>query len=424
MKAPFFSRLTASILLCASFLLADAGVAAAQNPFLKEQAPRVIKEIQITGNTTTKEYVLRRELGFQEGDVYDDDALNDAWYRLEQLNFIAYVDIQVERSAPGEVILKIQIEEDNRFDWRPYLRWERRFDWLYGLSGQMINFRGRAETLWARAYAGHKQHLSLGWQNPWILGRTHLGVGVSGYYERYRFVYLPFRLEDAGGSLDLWHDLTKNLQVTGNYTYRGLTISESGSSLADQSISDPYLKAGLDYDSRDLRYYPSHGVHASALATLGAVGAGDLSSYSYFDLSLAGYQALPYLGILASRVSYRGTGDSLPVYERSYLGGPDTIRGVDFSSVRGDENFLATIELRRPVFLVPLREGRAVGLGFHAFVDWGTAWEAAQSISDAKMRHSGGIGLHLNLNTYNLRFEWAFSDHDGNSFIFADRFTF
>jgi outer membrane protein assembly factor BamA len=249
-------------------------------------------------------------------------------------------------------------------------------------------------------------------------------VGVSGYYERYRFVYLPFRFEDAGGSLDLWRDLTRNLKVLGNYTYRGITISDSGSAADDQSATDPYLTTGLDYDSRDLRYYPSHGVHATALATFGALGSDKLSSYSYFDLSLAGYQAVPYLGILASRVSYRGTSDSLPVYERSYLGGPGNIRGVDFSSVRGDENFLATIELRRPIFLVPLREGRAVGLGFHAFIDWGTAWEAAQSLSDANMRHSGGVGLHLNLNTYNLRFEWAFSDHDGNSFIFADRFTF
>ncbi len=159
------------------------------------------------------------------------------------------------------------------------------------------------------------------------------------------------------------------------------------------------------------------------LTTVGGLS-GEVSSYSYVDLLLAGYQAVPYLGVLASRVSYRGTDDSLPVYERSYLGGPEDIRGVEFSSVRGDENFLATIEIRHPVFLVPLRDGRAVGLGFHAFVDWGTAWEAAQSIKDADMRHSGGIGLHINLNTYNLRFEWAFSDHDGNSFIFADQFTF
>ena len=181
---------------------------------------------------------------------------------------------------------------------------------------------------------------------------------------------------------------------------------------------------GLEYDSRDLRYYPSHGIDAKATVTFGGVGSNDLDSYLYYDLHLAGFQKLPVVGILASRVSYRGADSPLPVYERSYLGGPHDIRGVDFSSVRGDENFLATIELRHPIVMIPLREGRAVGVGVHGFVDWGTAWEQAQSIGDVDMRSSGGVGLHINLNTYNLRFEWVFSDHDGNSFIFADEFTF
>ncbi len=425
---PVSSSLTALCLLAAAgpWLVASVGPARAENPFLKKQGPRVIREIRFQGNHLTKEYVLRRELGFTEGDVYDDDALNDAWFRLEQLDFVAYVDIQVQRPEPGQVVLVIQVEEDHRFDGRPTLRWNRRFDWMYGLRGTMINFRGRAETLWAKAHWGHQQHYSLGWQNPWILGKAHLGVGLSGYYERYRFVYHPFRFEDIGGSFALWRELVPKLRARASYTWRSTKISDSGRPTVypEGSTDDPYVKVGLEYDSRDLRYYPSHGIDARASATFGAAGGNDLDAYSFYDLFLSAFQEVPVLGVLAGRISYRGASDPLPVYERSYLGGPADIRGVEFSSVRGDENFLATLELRHPILMVPLRDGRAVGVGVHGFIDWGTAWEQAQSLGDAKMRHSGGVGLHVNLNTYNLRFEWAFSDHDGNSFVFADEFTF
>ena len=268
----------------------------AGNPFLQQKGPRIIQEIRFQGNHITKDYVLRRELGFQEGDAYDDDALNDAWFRLEQLEFVAYVDIQVQRPEPGKVTLVIQVEEDHRLSGRPTLRWTRRFDWMYGLSGKMINFRGRAETLWAKAHWGHQQHYSLGWQNPWILGRAHLGVGLSGYYERYRFVYLPFRFEDAGGTLDLWRDLIPRLRVLGSYTYRSTKISDSGQpGLYPNAITDdPYIVTGLEYDSRDLRYYPSHGIDAKATVTFGGVGSNDLDSYLYYDLHLAGFQKLPF----------------------------------------------------------------------------------------------------------------------------------
>lgn len=422
---------TQSKILCAlAWLLAAAihapMVAQAQNPFLKQQSERVITEIRVEGNQHTKDYVLLRELGFGVGDVYDDDALNDAWFRLEQLEFIAYVDISMERPADGEIALLIQVEEDKRYRWDPIVHYTRRFDWYYGASGRMTNFRGRAEELWAEAWFGHITHTALGWSNPWILGKAKLGVGVSGYYEDYNFVYEPFDFQDIGGRFELWREFLTHMKVKADYTYRSTVIYNSAISTvypAPGTTIDPYVGLELAWDSRNLRYYPSKGIHAKAIGTLGSVG-GDLDSYAFYDLFLAGYQSVPKLGILAGRVSYRGTTDPLPVYERSYLGGPSTVRGVEFSSLRGDRNFLATIELRRPIFLVPLREGRAVGLGVHGFFDWGQAWNHDVSTSDIKLRYAGGVGLHINLNTYNLRFEWAWSDHDGNSFVFADSFNF
>jgi hemolysin activation/secretion protein len=81
------------------------------------------------------------------------------------------------------------------------------------------------------------------------------------------------------------------------------------------------------------------------------------------------------------------------------------------------------VEIRRPLFVVPLRAGRSIGLGLHAFSDWGAAWEYDASMSDQRFDNSVGLGAHFNFNTYNYRFEWA--HHDGeNFFVFEDHFTF
>jgi outer membrane protein assembly factor BamA len=281
-------------------------------------------------------------------------------------------------------------------------------------------------VLWAEAWWGHRHHYAAGWYNPWILGEAKLGVGLDGYFENYSFVYLPFDFQDAGARVHLWREALERVRLDLAYTYRSTVIYNSASSElrpVPGTTVDPHLEIGVEWDSRNLRYYPSRGVHAKAGGNFGGLG-GDLNSYAYYDLHLAGFISIPRLGILAGRVSHRGTSDPLPVYERSYLGGPETVRGVEFSSLRGDRNLLATIELRRPIFLVPLRDGRAVGLGLHGFVDWGQAWEHDFETSKIQLRHAGGVGIHLNLNTYNLRFEWAWSDHDGNSFVFADQFNF
>lgn len=418
-------------LLCAllEILLLVAGpaiAARAQNPFLQKQSERVITEIRIEGNEHTKDYVLQRELGFDVGDVYDDDALNDAWYRLEQLEFIAYVDITMERPADGEIEIHIHVEEDKRFLWDPILRYTRRFDWAYGGRARMINFRGRSETVWAEAWWGHRHHYALGWQNPWSFGKAELGLGAMGYFEDYNFVFLPFDFQDAGGRFEMHRNFLEKLRVSADYTYRSVVVYNAAvpTILPEPgTTTDPYIGVGLEWDSRNLRYYPSRGIHAIARGVFGSVG-GDLDSYTYYDLHLAGFTSVPKVGILAGRVTHRGTSDALPVYERSYLGGPEDVRGIEFSSLRGDRHFIATVELRRPIFLVPLREGRAVGLGVHGFGDWGQAWDHDFDTSKVRMRYSGGVGVHLNLNTYNLRFEWAWTDHDGNAFQFADSFNF
>jgi outer membrane protein assembly factor BamA len=426
-------------LLLAGAVLAPAG-ARAQNPFLENQGKRTIQSIEFTGYERTKLYVLERELGFTVGDEFDPVELNDAWARLEQLPFIAYVEVETNRPRPGEVELVFKVEEEGIFRWMIGLDYSKRVDprWYGDLSLSLVNAFGRADVLDLQLNAWGLSQARLRWSNPWILGPARLGVYVDVGAFAHDWVYSPAPDARATeyafeGGLQREFEPGFHASVAGRWRHNALTdvpdplpapgfgpgTPVNGS---DVEVDEGSVLASVGFDNRDSRYYPGRGVDASADFVYGSPS-GDFEAWQTLDLSFAAFVPVPILTTIGGFVTHRTASTSLPWYERTYFGGPDDLRGIAFASERGDERLRASVEIRRPLFVVPLRGGRSVGLGLHAFTDVGAAWEYDESISDQQFGNSWGLGAHFNFNTYNYRFEWAV--HEGeNFFVFEDHFTF
>ena len=396
---------------------------AAQNPFLTRNSDRRIGEISFFGNTVTKEYILRREFGIRSGDSYSPVAISDGWARLEALEFIAYVDIQEKRNDDQVVDLVLTIAEDDRFAWSPTLRYERSYDGVYGgLNLQMLNLRGRAEALELAGRVGALHGGWLRWENPGILGPAAIALFAETTWHRHDFSYEDFRLRNAFGRLGIGRDLGRWARASLSYTLREVAIDEVGSGFSEGTARDDAVEISLEHDSRDIRYYPTKGVHAEASARFSSIA--QERPYQLYRLHASAFANVPIVDILCGRISYRFGGQALPIYERGQLGGPGDQRALDFGALDGDATILGTLEVRRPLFLLPLREGRAVGLGLHAFHDWGKAFEHGAGFDSAPVWRGFGAGLHVNLNTLNLRFEWAQDESGENRFVFEDSFTF
>ena len=184
-------RILLPLLLLTSILSPTA--ARGQNPFLENQGRRTIQSIRFVGQERTKLYVLERELGFSVGDEYDAAAVNDAWARLEELPFVAYIEIETERPRPGQAELTITVVEEGIFRWQIGLDYSRRLDskWYGDLRLGTVNALGRADELELRLNAWALRQARLRWTNPWILGAARLGgyadVGVFSH----AWVYTP-----------------------------------------------------------------------------------------------------------------------------------------------------------------------------------------------------------------------------------------
>ena len=81
--------------------------------FSIDEGPRVyIERIVITGNTRTRDYVIRREFELGEGDAYNKVLIDKAERRLNGLGFFKKVKITNQAgSAPDRVIILVSVED-------------------------------------------------------------------------------------------------------------------------------------------------------------------------------------------------------------------------------------------------------------------------------------------------------------------------
>jgi outer membrane protein insertion porin family len=81
--------------------------------FVLQRGPRVfVERIDIEGNTTTLDRVIRRQFQTAEGDPFNPRAVRQAAERIRALRFFENVDVNArEGTRPDQVIIKAQVEE-------------------------------------------------------------------------------------------------------------------------------------------------------------------------------------------------------------------------------------------------------------------------------------------------------------------------
>lgn len=145
-----------------------------------------IENIIITGNTKTEDYVILRELPFQEGDIFSTQKIREGIYNLQNLQFFSNIGLDYPQgSAEGLMDLILTVEEGRTLD----LNFGVTFT---GTSGEFPitgfvtlsdkNFLGRGQELSVgTTVSAAKQDLSFGFKENWIGGRRWSG-GVELTY--------------------------------------------------------------------------------------------------------------------------------------------------------------------------------------------------------------------------------------------------
>jgi len=398
-----------------------------------------IGRIRILGNTRTRDKVIRRELMLAEGDTFSSTALKKSNERLKALKYFEEVNITSSPGATPEVVdLNVEVKEQQTGSFSLGAGYSS-VDKIIGVAEiQQSNLFGRGYKVRLRAELGTKrQYYTFTFIDPWLLDtRTSMKFDVYNMDK----VYLSFTRSAIGGNLMFTHPLDRFLdRLTGFWGYRAedveLTDVDRDAALIFKSQKGRHLTSevlfGLTYDTRDQTLYPSKGTLSSFATEFAGLG-GD-NQFVKHIISSAHYFPLPWDTVFMARgqfgYAYGWGNKELPVYERFFLGGIDSIRGFKPGGVGprdpatgdiigGDTELFFNFEYIFPIL-------KKLELRGVIFYDTGNAFLSGDSglVDVGSFRHTAGAGirwyspfgpLRVELG-YNLRpeadekrIEWAF----------------
>jgi outer membrane protein insertion porin family len=143
--------------------------------------PRVyVERIDITGNTTTRDKVIRREFRINEGDAFNALKLKRSQDRVQSLGFFQEkLEVkQTEGSSPDRVVLGVNVEEKSTGQLSlsgGYSSLER---FVVQLAVSQNNFRGMGQSLDAGInYSKYAKSVELGFADPYFLDKPILFGG-------------------------------------------------------------------------------------------------------------------------------------------------------------------------------------------------------------------------------------------------------
>lgn len=359
-------------------------------------------KLTITGNTHTKEFVIRRMIPLTEGDIFNQSLWE---FGIEQLNRsglfepVEQTDVVMKADdAKGSVDLELHLKEGDR----------QRIDMSGGggttggasisLDYANTNLTGRGDRLIGRARIGTRERSGGATFSSMLYGKVPLSFDLSGFFERLEFVNAStlqqgreplFVQRTAGGSIGAFLPLNRTRYTIAATTRVGLVYSFTSTNLADalllttafpRTLEQGGLRIGsltplLLHDTLDRELDPRRGQRLALGAELGArVLGGSLNSFKP-SLDYRRFWALSRnkdnesrepmaigLRIRASHIRAFGepfreqalsTVRGVPVFRRVFLGGETEVRGYDVNSIAPlarVERFVIS-EGNAPVFL-------------------------------------------------------------------------
>ncbi|OEO29013.1 outer membrane protein assembly factor BamA [Devosia insulae DS-56] len=152
--------------------------------YLVDEGARIyVERINISGNTKTRDAVIRRELDFGEGDPFNRSMVQRGKTRIEGLGFFKTVGFDMQAgSAPDKVVINITVEEQSTGDYGLTAG----FDSSAGLLGEVSvterNFLGRGQYVRAAVSASESgQSYDFSFTEPRFMG-LRMSSGVDVYH--------------------------------------------------------------------------------------------------------------------------------------------------------------------------------------------------------------------------------------------------
>lgn len=393
-----------------------------------------INKVEITGNSKTKDKVIRRELYVIPGDYF---SRNNIFRSIQQLANLQYFNVEklyqegidYRPTSDSTVNLILKVEEKSS----DYLNASIGYSGSYGFSGALgvtlTNFSaaepfqmGAGQILnfnWQFGVGNYFRTFTLGFTEPWFMDTPTL-VGFEVFDTRQKYIY---DLRQSGGSVKVGRRLTwpdNYFYVQGSFKFQYNDVID-GRGYYNEGLTRQYtLGVGISRNDIDNPIFPSRGSKVSLNAEVsgGLILPGDVDYYKV-EFTTDWYRRLfnssritLYTGIDVGYLDEIVPGTSIQPFEFFFMGGNGLIiattplRGYEDRTVgpiNSDGNIIGgrvkakyTAELRGALALEP------IPIYLLLFAEAGNTFKNASDFDFFDLKRSVGIGARLLINPIGL----------------------
>ncbi len=428
-----------------------------------------IRNIVIRGNDKTKEKVIRREVLVSPGEIMDGVRITRSENRLKNLGYFGSVRHYTEQTGEADKRdLVYEVEEQRTGNFMLGAG----FSSVDNLVGFLTltqnnfdimnwpNFTGGGQKARLGLELGsRRQTAEVSWTEPWFLDRP-MALTVE-LYRRLRW-YDQYDEIRTGGSVGLSYPV-KVGRVGARYTLELVEMDDVddndwfldpagtvGSTPAgytgaankyfqyqDDAFGDAInsvLRLYWAHDTRDQPFVPTKGYQTTVFGEGGEGAFGDNEFYKlganyrhWFQMPWHRH-VLSLRGRIETVDAYSG---DLPIYEKLFLGGPRTIRGVEYRDV-GPKLFRGaggsghapmggqTLALGSAEYTIPVFKA----VRFATFLDVGSLGKDAFDPELSDVCVTAGIGLRIDIPNFPIRFDFAKPVVEDDSYTDEEFFSF
>lgn len=315
------------------------------------EGPRVyIEQINIVGNTTTLDHVIRREMELVEGDAFNRILLDRSRNRIRALRFFEEVEItETQGASPDRAIVEVKVTEQPTGELSFSAGFSSADAFLVDLTITQRNLRGRGQLLrFVIRASSNLQEIDLRFSEPRFLNRN-LAAGIDLFNVTNDFISeAGFRSTRLGGQVTMAFRVTDFTTLTTRYGLRKETVECSASlvltnpqlCLQDNNRLSSIFGYTFGWDRRNDPITPTRGFDVFFSQDFAGVG-GDVK---YLRTE---FQANTYYGIFQNVIASAKIGggyitgwggEGVQINDR-FFKGSSTFRGYDNAGIGPREVF-------------------------------------------------------------------------------------
>jgi outer membrane protein insertion porin family/translocation and assembly module TamA len=399
--------------------------------------------VEVSGNSSVSDDVLRRRLAFRPGEIYQQSKLHESQRRLYQLELFEFVNVDSRRldARPAEIPTHVTVTEgkhrkvDLGVGYGSEEKARAEIDWRH------VNFFGGARTATVHGrWSSLDRGVRLGLRQPDLFGSLS-ALNLTG--QVWHTDEPAFVLDTVGGRVTFTRDFSQSggpvlgtrptTSISFTYANEWEDYSISSEALNDPTFRDDLISLGLDPrfgtgggQLSALMFDAGRNTTANLLdarkgyvAILHVERAGGWlqGDWTYTELTGEGryYHSFGDRAVLAVRaragsIDAAGLAElNVPFFKRYFLGGATTLRGwgrfevaplgLTSQPIGGFTFTNFSAELRVPII------GNFGGV---VFVDGGNVWRGSWDINLDDLRYDVGPGIRYDTPIGPLRVDVGF----------------